>query len=376
MEEEEAEEEKECNGCSKLIPLSVFGTHVWRGKEVSYSRCPPCRVKHAKTNNSSANAAEIKQSYKKSTKGRAAKHREKHTEAGQAWTRRYKQGDAGKAATRRYKKGDAGQAAVHRSNVSDAGRTSKKKYKIGEDGRASMKRYRQGESGQAARKRHRPRKNAVRRARRANDPAWALYDALVVQAAGLASGRRNSSSTFSAHTGWSAPGFRNHLRRSLRELSARLERRVRMADHGTLWEIEHAIPQQAYDFDSEKDVRRCWSAANVRVMTPTENQEKGVSLDDELCSKVGRASWPRAWGGRLRTDEEKQEFYAKCAASYEGPLSDEEESEDESEEDEESDDEEEESDDEGDTAAAASSSAAFCSDPDSDSGANSDSDSE
>ena len=35
----------------------------------------------------------------------------------------------------------------------------------------------------------------------------------------------------------------------------------------TVWELDHKIPREAYDFDNPEDIKRCWSAKNVHAMT-------------------------------------------------------------------------------------------------------------
>ena len=93
---------------------------------------------------------------------------------------------------------------------------------------------------------------------------------------------------------------------------------VTMKDYGTKWELDHKIPQRAYDLADEVDRKRCWCPSNVQPLSPPANREKGIKIIDELCLEVGIDNWPKKWNGVLRTEEQKQAFYAECRPARAG----------------------------------------------------------
>jgi hypothetical protein len=186
------------------------------------------------------------------------------------------------------------------------GKAHSKKFKTSEKGKAVNKRAHESEAGKESRKR----KNATKRQRRAADPAFAMINAIGCAAAHLVSGERKKSPTFVQRTSFkSSVHFRNHIR-------SKIPNGVLFKDHGKKWEVEHKIPVQAYDFSDKKDIKRCWSEANVHTMPPKENNEKNITIIDALCAEVGKEFWPQSWGGRIPNEQEKQAFYAKCNQSW------------------------------------------------------------
>ena len=192
-----------------------------------------------------------------------------------------------------------------KNNHSDAGRAYKKKHNQTEKRKASNKRAHESEAGKESRKRE----NAAKRQRRAADPAFAMMHKIGCAATHLASGERKNSPTFVQCTSFrSSVHFRNHLR-------SKIYKGVEFKDHGNKWEVEHKIPVQAYDFRDKKDIKRCWSEANVHTMPPKENMEKSIKIIDSLCEEVDKEFWPLSWGGCIPNEQEKQAFYAKCKQS-------------------------------------------------------------
>ena len=126
----------------------------------------------------------------------------------------------------------------------------------------------------------------------------------------LVSGKHATSPTFVQHTAFvSEAQFLEHLREKVEAAGFRWE------DYGKTWVIEHIIPVEAYDFSKRRDVKRCWSKANVRALAPEANMKKSWKLIDELCLEVGPARFPLSWNGVLPTPEQKEAFYAKCNES-------------------------------------------------------------
>ena len=256
------DELKKCHNCTQMLPLSRFGTHVFRGAEKVYAKCIECRPKVAKSN------------------------------------KKYDESDKGIAANKKYKESDKGIAA-------------NKKYNESDKSIAKEKRAKKSEAGVARRKRE----EKVVSLRRKLDPAFRLYLCLGTSACHLVSGRTKSSPTFLQHTSFaSVKAFLDHVEESTRKLGCT------MAEYGEKWVIEHAIPQEAFDFSNPEDVKRCWSTANVRAFGPKENDKKGVKIIDELCMEIGAAHFPAAWNGQIPTETEKQALYAKWKTPWVPPT--------------------------------------------------------
>jgi hypothetical protein len=67
------EETKKCGYCCKWLPLDAFAINP--KTEAPYSKCEPCRPKHAASAHTSVNNAAINAAYKKTDKGKAAAER-------------------------------------------------------------------------------------------------------------------------------------------------------------------------------------------------------------------------------------------------------------------------------------------------------------
>jgi hypothetical protein len=180
-----------------------------------------------------------------------------------------------------------------------------KKRKKNATGKATAKRYKDGEAGQEAIQRG----FEARKQRRRDDPAVAMMHAVHAAAKDLVSGRHQSSPTFVARTSFtSEASFLAHLEGILDAKGWTWE------DHGTVWHIEHKIPQQAFDFSDPEDIKRCWSHANVHAMTKEENDEKHFKIIDSFCTEAGSDRFPKSWNGAIPTEEQKQAFYARVQA--------------------------------------------------------------
>ena len=51
--------------------------------------------------------------------------------------------------------------------------------------------------------------------------------------------------------------------------------------------IDHIIPVAIYDFTNKKDVLKCWSPRNLRIITSSENYRKKDKVDFALIEKHG-----------------------------------------------------------------------------------------
>jgi hypothetical protein len=252
-------ESKKCRYCCKTLLLASFDFRSIKGVVAPYAKCKTCRPKALKKNSA----------YDKSEKGKAANKRYDDSEKGKARDKRYDDSEKGKAANKRYRQGEAG---------------AEKKE----------------------------REKATKRARREDgDEAFRMMDAVKNAANKLISGVRDTSPTFVQRTSFrSEVHFLSHMRAMVKLIPG-----VKFGERDK-WNVEHRIPVQAYDFTDPEDMKRCWSPGNVRATTPTENMEKSIKIIDELCLEVGAERWPKAWGDRLRTEEEKQAFYASAKLSY------------------------------------------------------------
>jgi hypothetical protein len=85
-------------------------------------------------------------------------------------------------------------------------------------------------------------------------------------------------------------------------------------NHGSEWQLDHRIPQEAYDFNNPEDVLRCWSPKNVHALSPADNNAKSWKLLDHYLMEAGAENFPVAWNGQLPDEEFKKAFYAKCLA--------------------------------------------------------------
>jgi len=275
--------QKKCQRCYKTLDIAAFEKRIVKAVEVAYSKCVTCRPKHAASNHTSPNNA--------------------------ANQKRFNQSDKGKIVDKRHKQNVVGKASNKRSKESAAGKALNK------------------------------RELETKKKRRACDPAFALMNAINCASNQLVSGERINSPTFLERTSFdSEEQYRDLVKAAAERLG------FTMSQYGDEWEVEHAIPQLGYDFSIPEDVKRCWSASNVRVMTPSDNYAKGVTILDELCMEVGSDHFPLSWGGKLLTLDEKESFYVKCKTPWVPPEEEEPDAECECGDDEESDEESDEDD--------------------------------
>jgi hypothetical protein len=188
-----------------------------------------------------------------------------------------------------------GKASMARSNKSDKGKERNKRFEKTEKGKNRLKRI-----------------LLVQKERRQKDPAYKLSRDIRRFSTELLLGK--TCKPFVAHTAFnSAKEYVQHMERNIVALNPNWT----MDDRGTLWEPDHKIPIEAYDFSNPDDVKRCWSPANMHCMTVHDNREKRWKIIDAFCNDAGVAAFPIAWNGLIPSDEEKEAFYAKCREKYE-----------------------------------------------------------
>lgn len=201
-------------------------------------------------------------------------------------------------------------AKVIAHNKTPKGKASMSRANRSDNGKARQKRFGNTEKG----KNRLARLLLVQAERLRKDPAYKLSQNIRSNAAQILQGKTQNSPAFVARTAFnSAPEFVQHLERKLVILNPNWT----MGDRGTLWEPDHKIPVEMYDFSNPADVKRCWSPANMHCMTVHDNREKRWKIIDAFCNDAGVASFPIAWNGLIPSDEEKEAFYAKCRERYE-----------------------------------------------------------
>jgi hypothetical protein len=267
-------------------------------------QCAQCRANKLAYKKTTKGKAAAKR-YNASDVGKARTNRANTSEAGKAAKKRYSDGEAGKAATKRYNASDVGKARTSRANTSEAGKAAKKRYSDGEAAKASRKRYKESETGKASTKRSADK----RMERRQQSPAMRL-DATILSASNhLICGRRQTSPTFLERTALASENA------FLAVVSASCAANGFDFDgHGVVWELDHKIPREAYDFGNPDDVKRCWSASNLHAMTLSDNREKSWKLIDYWITSAGPSCFPAAWNGAPPTEEMKKAHHDNMLA--------------------------------------------------------------
>jgi len=248
-------------------PFAAFGLNPTTGKPLT--RCKPCNVTKI--------AADTK--YQK-------------TEAGKASHKRAKTSDKGKASNKRYAESELGKATSKRHRASDKGKETEKRYREGDAGQAAAKRFADN-----------------RQERRRESTAMRMDVNIMSASNALISGRHMTSPTFLERTSFTSE------EEFLNVLEATFVPGIMTRDnHGPVWEVEHKIPREAYDFDDPEDVKRCWSAKNVHAMTPEANKEKHWKLIDEYITAAGVENFPKAWNNKFPDAAFKAAHNAKMLA--------------------------------------------------------------
>jgi len=203
-----------------------------------------------------------------------------------------------------YKQTEAGKVANKRYDESDKRKAVQKRYDESELGKAAHKRFLESELGKVYLKRCRDRLTERLRA----STAMRMDRALLSASNGLISGRFKTSPTFLERTSFTSEA------QYLSVLEATFAPGMTFSNHGPVWETEHKIPREAYDFDDPEDVKRCWSAKNVHAMTVADNLEKSWKLLDEYITAVGVENFPKAWNGQFPDAAFKTTHNAKMMA--------------------------------------------------------------
>ena len=284
---------KKCLHCCKHLPTTSFTTNPKSGG--LYSKCETCRPKHA-----------AKSHVGRKEKVAAAKAAFDPANPPATWT-------CGNCGVQPFAKFGINkttgmphaQCTVHHASMleslaehkkGESGKATEKRYKNGESGKAANKRYRDGEAGQAAADRF----IAKRQKRRQESDAMRLDDTIMTASSKLIRGEIETSPTFVERTAFtSVKAFLDVVNASCAANGLEFDKRE-------TWELDHKIPREAFDFDDLEDVKRCWSAANIHVMTNAANQKKSWKLEDEWIASAGEECYPAKWMGKPPTEEMKK----------------------------------------------------------------------
>lgn len=167
-------------------------------------------------------------------------------------------------------------------------------------GAESRKRYRAGDAAVARKVRH---TKSMRERRRA-DPLLRKREAIKCAASNTIAGRISESCTFVERTGFSSTAeFLSVLKVDAKKKG------LEWSEYGTKWQIDHKIPQEAFDFDNDDDIRRCWSPKNVHCLSKADNKAKSCKLLDHYLMEAGAENFPVSWNGQLPSEEFKKNFH-------------------------------------------------------------------
>jgi hypothetical protein len=319
----QASEMKKCGRCCKSLNVDCFATNP-KTNEL-YSKCEGCRPKHnasghakrdadLKKQNATLEAGETPETLicydcgpqpiaafgtNADTKKPLSRCKPCHVKM-LAASAVCKATEEGKEANKRYKKSEKGKATNKRYDQSEKGRAADKRYNKSEKGQETAKRYREGDAGQETAKRRLDRFRA--------STAMQMDNNIISASNCLISGRYQTSPTFIARTGFASEAA------FLSAVEATFEPGMTFSNHGTVWQLDHKIPRDAYNFDKPEDVKRCWSAKNVHALACLANKEKSWKLIDQYVAEAGVETFPVAWNGKFPTAEFKIEHAAKMMA--------------------------------------------------------------
>jgi len=177
-------------------------------------------------------------------------------------------------------------------------------YQQTEVGKAAQKRHKATDKGKASARRFSDRRTERRR----ESTAMRMDNAIICLANHLIRGSHMTSPTFLERTSFASE------QEFFDVLEATFAHGMNFKNHGAVWEVEHKIPREAYDFDDPEDVKHCWSANNVHAMTPAGNDEKSWKLIDEYIAAAGVENFPKAWNGQFPDAAFKVAHNAKMLA--------------------------------------------------------------
>jgi hypothetical protein len=281
-------EVKKCGYCTKTLDVGCFSTNP--KTSALYSKCEVCRPKHAATCNAKRDA-DLKKQAVALEAGETPATLICNCCGIQPFTAFGTNEATGKP-----------RATCNSCHVRKL--EADTRYNQSEAGKEADKRYREGDAGQESAKRFREHRQDRRRA------STAMQMDCTIQCASnkLISGRLKTSPTFVERTGFASEAA------FLSSVEATFAPGMTFANHSPVWELDHKIPREAYDFDDPEDVRRCWSPKNVHALTRSANAEKSWKLVDQYIFEAGVECLPVAWNDRLPDADFKNAHAAKMLA--------------------------------------------------------------
>ena len=191
-------------------------------------------------------------------------------------------------------------------NNAENQRRSVAKYRASEHGKVAVQLYKQSEAAKAASKR--ARKHRTDRCRASS--AMRMDNTIRHASHHLLSRRIKTSPTFVERTSFaSVQEFLDAVEATFLNVPG-----ASWKNFGTVWQLDHKIPREAYDFNNPEDIKRCWSAKNVHAMTPQANMEKKWKLEDQYISEAGVECYPVAWNGKAPDEAFKKRHADKIMA--------------------------------------------------------------
>ena len=258
---------KLCNGCKAFCPIDQFATRVRmkRGKQVAVvePRCRPCLKQY---NHQYVTSSEYKEY-----------NRKRHsTDEYLEYRKEYRKQDHVVEQEEAYRTSDAGQQSLKRRKVKYYGSD---KWRLSQD-----------------------RENTRRRERYAESELVRINIQLSHVVGKMIHGLRKTSRSLYSYTEFEdAADLMDHM-------SQRFKGAMTPANYGKIWHVEHRVAKCWYT-NTEEDIRRCWSKANIAPEFGPENLTKSIKIIDEHCNQVGPENWPEAWGGVIPTLEERKRMY-------------------------------------------------------------------
>jgi hypothetical protein len=245
-----------CVRCGEMKDADEFGTRLQRGVAVQLKNCASCRLKlrTAQATYSATLHGRKAIAKRSSTWNRSAAHAEA--------LHRYHGTEAYAIAVSKYDKTPKGRAKVKRANAATMANPAKK-----------LRKYLSTRVGDQLRAR------------------------------GRGCRRRQSGALLSYTEFGDSEDVLNHF-------AAQFTDGMEANNYGVAWEVDHRIPCKWYDHSDDDDVRRCWAKANLAPLPPATNNAKRITIpDDATLMQIGTAHWPKAWGGKAPTLEERQRMY-------------------------------------------------------------------
>ena len=268
-----------CRTCGPL-PFEKFGFNAKTGKPLK--RCKPCNV----------TMLEQGAKYRKTADGKAAAKRGNQSVAGKAAKQKYRESADGKATAKREKQSPKRKAAIKLAKQSVAGKERAKRSRQSIKGKEAAKRF------------------SDRRTERRHESTAMQMDVKIQSLSSrLLSGRYEKSPTFLKRTGFASESEYRTVVESTFEDGV-----MTWENHGSVWQLDHKIPREAYDFDNQVDIKRCWSAKNVQALTKAANLAKSWKLIDQYVTAAGVENFPVSWGGKFPDVDFKNAHAAKMVA--------------------------------------------------------------